>query len=260
MSERDYAQELRDFHRVKEISPLGEKVAAIMGIWRGGLHHFPLHDKGIAKVRWDNRDCLEVVIDFTLDTYDFDEMTKLVFLCHDFCVRAEVTPKMNRMSVLFMRRDRKPSIDRYHPRLEDALARYRAERPAPDPTEDDELLVLRRSLRWHKAMLAMLRHVGSPTHREVKMVEYGKRLDDIWKRRIIDNAKLTEPNYLCDKLRITGERWVNVLRGDEPPFLECRTRAIGVLLASYSRCPKPRSTPFWASPVTSKNCSNEVTT
>jgi hypothetical protein len=62
-----------------------------------------------------------------LSTFDFNTMTRLVFLAHDFCYRAEVSssnPGRVRIAI-WKREGREGSMTKRHPSIEQALADWR---------------------------------------------------------------------------------------------------------------------------------------
>lgn len=61
-----------------------------------------------------------------LSTFDADKLTRLVFLAHDQCVRVEVQQGGPRaVKICIWKRSREGSISTRHPRLEDAVAKWR---------------------------------------------------------------------------------------------------------------------------------------
>lgn len=92
-----------------------------------GKHHIPRG--GVQE--WGNGWCVNYYGD--LSTYDFDKLTRLVFLAHDRCVRAEVThsgPRMVRICI--WQRERQGNIAERHPTIEEALARWRERHPVTE--------------------------------------------------------------------------------------------------------------------------------
>lgn len=92
-----------------------------------GAHHFD------GKVKDFGRGIqMSTTQDFS--TFDFDRMTRAVFLAHDRCIRMEITssgPGMIRLC-LWKRHSREDSeIWDRHPTIETALARYRERKPKP---------------------------------------------------------------------------------------------------------------------------------
>lgn len=92
----------------------------------GGEHHFPhkireygsgwsmLHRSGLA-------------------TYDFDQLTRLVFMAHDRCIRVEVSiVNMQWLRIaIHQRRPGEGQMYEVHPTLDEALAAWREHNPLP---------------------------------------------------------------------------------------------------------------------------------
>jgi hypothetical protein len=75
-----------------------------------------------------------------LSTFDFDRLTRLVFLAHDRCVRAVVEQSGPRMVgiVIWQRAKREGSICERHPTIEQALEMWRKFHPKEDEFKDEE--------------------------------------------------------------------------------------------------------------------------
>lgn len=114
---------LKANQRVKEISPLGERVAELLGEWAGGIYHIA----GIEKAEWGNPYFIEVRLGYkNMATWDAADLTHLVFLAHWLCIRVEVTPKSsNTLCLLFHGREREGQIYKRHPRLDEAVERFK---------------------------------------------------------------------------------------------------------------------------------------
>lgn len=114
---------LKANQRVKEISPLGERVGELLGEWASGIYHI----RDIEKVDWANPHCIEVSLGYmNLATWDAADLTRLVFLAHWLCIRIEVTPKnRNTLCLLFHAREREGQIYKRHPRLDEAVERFK---------------------------------------------------------------------------------------------------------------------------------------
>ena len=72
------------------ISPLGKKVAKILGFVWDGLHHCNPTMLFHKRTDWSSDHHIEVVIYGELATWDFNKLTKLVILCHDECIRMSI--------------------------------------------------------------------------------------------------------------------------------------------------------------------------
>ena len=60
-------------------------------------------------------------------TFDFSELTRLVFLAHDWCLRVGVAPARNgTLKIAIWRRERDGAQSRRHPTLEKAVEAWRA--------------------------------------------------------------------------------------------------------------------------------------
>lgn len=114
-----------------ELSPLGEKVAAIVGIAGNGIYNAPINQD---KVAWSQEGWIAVVWKRSLGTFDFDQLTKLVFLCHEARIRCELEgcgPYLTR--IVFAQRKADGSLMEGHPNLDEAVAAFRAWFPVDHP-------------------------------------------------------------------------------------------------------------------------------
>jgi hypothetical protein len=68
-----------------------------------------------------------------LSTFDFDALTRAVFLAHDHCIRVEVAPSGPGLVKLRLHRRHKREgyINERHPTLEEAVATWREKWPLP---------------------------------------------------------------------------------------------------------------------------------
>jgi len=63
-------------------------------------------------------------------TFDFDELTRLVFLAHDHCIRAQVmTGGPRGLRIAIWKREREGGIARRHPTLDQAMEKWRKLHP-----------------------------------------------------------------------------------------------------------------------------------
>src|SRR4051812_35405006 len=85
-------------------SDAGIRVAELLHEWNG-LHHFD--SAAMKKVEWSNTVFIELKLSkfFSigqLSTFDFDSLTRLVFLAHDHCIRASIAPcNPQHLSIVF---------------------------------------------------------------------------------------------------------------------------------------------------------------
>lgn len=109
-----------------KLSRLGRDVADFLGELYYGIYH--LDPKALSKAEWNADHTMSVVIGWRADwsTYDFDYLTRLVFLAHHMCLRVELKPVApNHMRVYFSRRQRGGRFHERHPDLEDAVNDFR---------------------------------------------------------------------------------------------------------------------------------------
>lgn len=81
-----------------EISEFGEKVADLLGELFHGIYHISkeIKHKRHKRVEWDREDWIEVVFYKSFSTYDFDELTRFVILCHKYGIRGEIEAAANK--------------------------------------------------------------------------------------------------------------------------------------------------------------------
>lgn len=129
MSEKHYEWLLKELLRKDSsatMSLLGKKVAQILGtVWEGIYHLNPssyLHKR----TDWSRPDLIRIVIfDEGLATYDFDRLTKLVILAHDYCVRLDIgCAGMRHLSLNFSARKMREfgNVFERHPTIETAIS------------------------------------------------------------------------------------------------------------------------------------------
>jgi len=128
-----YHQHLRYWTK-EEPSDVGLRVAALLEEWQG-LHHF--EERAMKKVKWSNRLYIEMTLSHAtsvgqLSTYDFNGLTRLVFLAHDHAIRVDVLPcNGTHFKLLFHPRGRDGGMPRRHPTIEEAVAEWRKRHPKP---------------------------------------------------------------------------------------------------------------------------------
>jgi hypothetical protein len=115
-----------------EMSEFGQRVADLLGELFHGIYH--IH-KSVMRddVDWTDERAIEIRLGRGLSTIDSNNLTRLLFLCHDRAIRAEIGPSSNRyFSVLFTARehDAEETWAR-HPTLEEAVGQWREHHPAP---------------------------------------------------------------------------------------------------------------------------------
>ena len=74
---------------IEEMSPLGEKVADLIGYVFRGIYH--LRSASLGKVDWADKHVITIVIDDdSFSTVDFNKLTELVVLTHEEMLRMHV--------------------------------------------------------------------------------------------------------------------------------------------------------------------------
>lgn len=109
-----------------ELSPLGAAVADLLGDVFFGIYH--LDAGALGRVKWSDPHYILVNLrHHSLATFDGDELTRLVVLCHDRCLRLDlkaIAPLT--LQLLFHQRQREGGIWKRHPTIEQAVERIRS--------------------------------------------------------------------------------------------------------------------------------------
>lgn len=107
----------------------GKRVAFLLEEWTG-IHHIEV--SALKKADWSSKHNVHIWTGRSLSTFDFDDLTRLVFLAHDHCIRVEIDVHGPRMLGLsFHPRVRDGSIMVRHPTIEQAVASWRERHDAP---------------------------------------------------------------------------------------------------------------------------------
>jgi hypothetical protein len=123
MAESKYVAWLRQCYPDIKISPLGEKVANLLGLAYSGIYHL----EGYQKIKWAENYCFVVwVYAGSLATYDNDRLTRMVFLAHELGVRLEIAGSRPHYIKLHIhnREERTGPLDKRHPTLDQAVANF----------------------------------------------------------------------------------------------------------------------------------------
>lgn len=114
-----------------KLSPFQSKVMDILGMVGGGIYNAPIAWNGVQWRGW-GRDAIAVPWRaYGLDTFDFDHLTRLVFLAHEARIRCEVRVHGPRCFLLvFHQRGHEGGISERHPNLDEAVAEFRQYLPA----------------------------------------------------------------------------------------------------------------------------------
>lgn len=130
MSERFYAgadwveKEMHHAEKDFQISPLGRAVADFLGELFLGIYHLDM--PALHKVEWGNNHHISVSIGWKdWATYDYDLLTRLVFLAHHMALRVELCPTRSQyVRLMFHQRTRKGAGFSSHPSLRQAVDKF----------------------------------------------------------------------------------------------------------------------------------------
>jgi hypothetical protein len=108
-----------------KMSPLGEAVADLLGDLFFGIYH--LDTKALRRVDWANDNHIVFSLGWhSLSTCDFDELTRLVILCHDRAIRCSVAASTHKyLELMFHQRQRDGGYSERHPTIEQAIEETR---------------------------------------------------------------------------------------------------------------------------------------
>ena len=115
-----------------EMSDFGRQVADLLGQWYAGIYHGSW--ESFRKADWKSDLWISIVHYGPLSTFDFDNLTRLVVLCHDRMIRCEIVgcgPKYMRLN-FSPRKNRDGHTYERHPEIETAVKAIR-ERYDPAP-------------------------------------------------------------------------------------------------------------------------------
>ena len=85
-----------------------------------------LNPKEIKKINWHGNFCIYMKIRQSLSTFDWNDLTELVILCHDQAIRFTVQPCNIRFIALFFhQRRREGGFTERHPTIEEAVQHCR---------------------------------------------------------------------------------------------------------------------------------------
>jgi hypothetical protein len=111
----------------KTLSPLGERVADLIGQLTAGIYHI---EKEALKADWANEWFIELRFPTNgLATFDFNQLTILVVLCHEAAIRCAINPvrslRPRHVQLLFHQRQREGWFSERHPTIEEAVKMVR---------------------------------------------------------------------------------------------------------------------------------------
>lgn len=154
------------------LSPFQARVFDILGIVGGGIYNAPI---GWDRVNWRGYGKgLAVVWRGSLSTFDFMQLTRPVFLCHEARIRCEIeVANFGALRLVFFPRVDVGGMGERHPSLDEAVAEFRRYLPADhrifyDPDEpQNRIAVLRHERRerqyaWDQIVSDMASDDGMP--------------------------------------------------------------------------------------------------
>ena len=101
------------------ISPLGRKVADLLGDLFYGIYHI---NKEAMNVDWSNERWIQITLpDHGWSTFDFANLTRFVLLCHQHGIRGTIEAAAYRY-IRFIFHDAEKACGRPHPTIEEAIA------------------------------------------------------------------------------------------------------------------------------------------
>ena len=113
-----------------ELSPLGRKVADILGQVWGGIYH--IDNRWLRRVNWKHAWVVEITLREEMSTYDPDRLTRLVALCHDAAVRMNIRAATHGyLTLTFHQRQRDGVLCERHPTMEAAIESIRKQISTP---------------------------------------------------------------------------------------------------------------------------------
>lgn len=110
-----------------ELNDFQKRAFNILGIVGGGIYNAP--------IAWDSVYWRPKTIGCSwykgFGTFDFQELTRFVFLCHEARIRGYIAALAPRyLNIMLTERDAEGSMCARHPNLDEAIAAFRAEFPA----------------------------------------------------------------------------------------------------------------------------------
>lgn len=104
------------------------KVMDILGMVGNGIYNAPI---AWGAIDWDYGRGVAVPWRNDMATFDFYQLTALVFLCHEARIRVQISPHNNRHLLLsFWQRKATGGMGERHPNLDEAIAAFREYLPA----------------------------------------------------------------------------------------------------------------------------------
>lgn len=113
----------------EQLSEFQRRVVNIIGIVGCGIYNAPI--SAPERIDWNWGGGVSMVWKKDLGTFDFDALTRLVFLCHEARIRCDIaTAGPVGLRLGFWQRRPEGSMAERHPNLEEAVAGFRTWFPA----------------------------------------------------------------------------------------------------------------------------------
>ena len=105
----------------RELSPFQARVINIIGIVGNGIYNAPIS----RKIDWDYGRGVSVLWRRDMSTFDFDQLTRLVLLCHEARIRVDIAPcNPQYLRVSFWQRQAEGGVSQRHPSIQEAIERW----------------------------------------------------------------------------------------------------------------------------------------
>ncbi len=106
-----------------KLNDFQKTVMNIVGIIGGGIYNAPFN---LERVNWDHGGGVSLSWRREIATWDFDQLTNLVFLCHEARIRLQIeSTGPNATKLSFWPRKANGDTAVRHPNLDEAVARFR---------------------------------------------------------------------------------------------------------------------------------------
>jgi len=112
----------------EKLTPFQKKVIDIIGMVGGGIYNAPISPD---RIEWTyGFNGVSVVWQREMGTFDFSQLTMLVFLCHEARIRCSVESAMKHLRLSFWQRKAEGDMAVRHPNLDEAVKAFREYLPA----------------------------------------------------------------------------------------------------------------------------------
>lgn len=116
-------------HEMKiPMSEFGAQAANLIGDWQRGIYHVQCQ---AINTDWTRERFVRLIYHGYISTFDDNDLTRLVVLAHDRCIRVQVAPCMRYLEIMLHPRERTGGLSYRHDTIEDAISRVRNEYGEP---------------------------------------------------------------------------------------------------------------------------------